>query len=242
MYTYENTTGIFTLDSPIVWLENITFANFSPILELGSRISINQGDTLRLEINVNRSDWVTLEYWTYEQHDWTLSKYNLSNYVNNYVQVRLRMEVDSSQWILKKGIFVDYFSVRWKNITNSHQPVLAPAFSTDNQEIPLSKSKNETKWGDIEFNIGYWDADGDFPVEIFLEIDNYNHSLYNVDGIWKTGAYNHSIDLQIRYSCNIPLIALENYSFRFLASDGKYNVSTPWFNIDLSMKTVKSIV
>jgi len=234
LYTYENTTGIFTLDSPIVWLENITFPNFSPILELGSRISINQGDTLRLEINVNRSDWVTLDYWTYEQYDWTLSKYNLSNYVNNYVQVRLRMEVDSSQWILKKGIFVDYFSVGWKNITNSHQPVLAPAFSTDNQEIPLSKSKNETKWGDIEFNIGYWDADGDFPVDIFLEIDNYNHSLYNVDGIWKTGAYNHSIDLQIRYSCNIPLIALENYSFRFLASDGKYNVSTPWFNIDLS--------
>lgn len=235
-FTYENTTGTYTLTSPIVWLENLSTPEFSPILELGSRISIDQGDNLLLEININRTEWENLDSWTEEQSDWSLNQYNLSEYINNYVQIRLSMEVESSRKVFKKGVFIDHLKINWENKSNNHQPVLSAVYLGENQQIPTYSTENSTKWGNLIFTIGYWDEDGDYPEEVVVEMDQANYSLFNLDGMWQTGKFNQDKEGQIIFSCEIPIVAIKNSSFRFHASDGKYNISTPWFNLELPDK------
>ncbi|MCF2141517.1 MAG: S8 family serine peptidase [Candidatus Lokiarchaeota archaeon] len=231
LYTYENISGTYDLYSPIIFLESNNNESFSPILSLGMRLSINEGDSLTLEINPNRSNWKLLDSWTYNQFDWSMLHYNLSEYKGNYVQIRLRIVASSNKWIYKKGVLLDHFSVSMKNNSNSHEPMLSAAFSPENQEIPLYQSTNGTDFENIQFTIGYWDEDGNLPEIILLEINHQNYTLFNQQGIWETGSFTNSSENEIIYSAFLSCVDFSNTTFRFHAFDSKFSVSTNWFEL-----------
>ncbi|MHA1476128.1 MAG: hypothetical protein ACTSQ5_13205, partial [Promethearchaeota archaeon] len=92
-YSYYNITGTHNLISPYIYLNESIAIN--PIVKLGLRIGINQGDNIHIQVNANRSNqWETLETFSNTQKEWFLVEYNLSEYIQSYTRIRIQVEFD----------------------------------------------------------------------------------------------------------------------------------------------------
>ncbi len=229
-YSYYNITGTHDLISPYIYFNKSTTIN--PIVKIGLRIGINQGDTVSIQINENRTDiWSTLETFTNSVDEWTMLKYNLSDYIQSYVRIRVQVSYDNSPENYYGGIMIDYVSFEEDSFENNISPVLSNYHYLSNpSEIqPYYSSTSNTKLEPFTFQVAYTDGDGNLPEYVYLEINNKNYSLYNAYGRWnpkKNATDDYS--KEIAYKISLPILDFVNNSFRFHTFDGKYYNSTPW--------------
>lgn len=233
-YSYENISGEYILYSPIVYVKNESSEFYQNFLSIGLRLSLSVNDVLEIEINSNRSGWNSIDSFTSEEFDWTLLRYNLSEYQQNYIQMRFRISCESENYSYKKGVFLDKFEIIQEsdpNQENIHSPFLSQAKNSLNSTIPFYSSTGNTELDEFSFNIGYWDEDNNYPEFVYLELNHTNYTLFNVQGIWETGEYNENSTNQILYSAHISIFNIANKSFRFHCSDSNFTYSTDWMGI-----------
>ncbi len=65
-----------------------------PYVSLGIRVSLGVGETADILVNTNRSSWITLDSFTNVQLNWFMVHYNLTAYLNTYVQIRIQVYND----------------------------------------------------------------------------------------------------------------------------------------------------
>ncbi|MHA1618503.1 MAG: S8 family serine peptidase, partial [Promethearchaeota archaeon] len=233
IYNYYNLSGEYSLYSPIVFLLDQSGENFSSLLNMGLRLSLNQGDFLAVEINSNRSGWELLENFTNTEQDWTPLTYNLSEYNNNYIQIRLRGNFQSSNYIYQQGILLDHFQISSEFEQANYNPILSNPIINLDVTQPFYQSSMNTEFDLFEFSVGYWEEFGRLPEEVLLEINNQNFTMVNKYGIWQTGEYLNSSDNEIIYSAQIYIWDLSNTSFRFHSLLGNGTAtSSPFYQME----------
>jgi hypothetical protein len=229
-YSYYNITGTHNLISPYIYFNKSTTIN--PIVKIGLRIGINQGDTVSIQINENRTDtWTTLETFTDTVNEWSILNYNLSDYIQSYVRIRVQVSFDNSPENYNGGIMIDYVSFEEDSFENDYAPILSNYhYLSDPTEIqPYYTSTSNTKLESFTFQVAYTDRDGNLPEYVYLEIDNKNYSLYNAFGRWvpkKNATDDYS--REIVYKISLPILDFVNNTFRFHTFDGNYYNYTPW--------------
>ncbi len=233
IYNYYNLSSEYILYSPIVFLSNQFGEDYSSLLNIGLRLSINPEDFLAVEINSNRSGWELLETFTNLEQDWTSLTYNLSEYNNNYVQIRLRGNFQSSNYIYHQGILLDHFQISSEFEHTNYNPVFSNPILKLNETQPFYQSNMNTKLDLFEFSVGYWEEFGHLPEEVILEINNQNFTMYNKYGIWHTGEYLNSTENEIIYTSQLYIWDFSNTSFRFHTSIGNGTVSSPYYQMDV---------
>ncbi|UCC19453.1 MAG: hypothetical protein JSV62_15345, partial [Promethearchaeota archaeon] len=201
--------------------------NTQPFAYFGFRVSINSGDSLYLEINLNWTGWVTLRTYTNTEEEWFLEKINLTQYIGNFVQFRFETDLDENfDPINYKGFILDYFAI--ENYTNEW----SPSFNFDpNNYI---SSTIGSKYQKFTFSFEYHDLDNNYPEYVYLEMEDNNYTMYNIYGDWNASS-NTLGDWGISFIRSLILEEISNQSFRFHFSDGIYINSSQWYNKNNSL-------
>lgn len=211
-----------SLISPLFNLTQLNDDPTSPFAKFGLRMSLNAGDFIYLQINLNWTGWNTLRTYTDNEEDWFLEEINLTQYIGNFIQFRFETSLDDTfDHINYKGFMLDYFAI--ENYTNKYSPRIL--FNMDNYISSLQGSKFQQ----FTFSCEYYDLDSNYPEFIYLEIDDTNYTMYNTFGDWNASSTNYR-DRGIFFIKSIQLDEITNQSFRFHVSDGKYLNKTQWFN------------
>ncbi|MFW9876785.1 MAG: S8 family serine peptidase, partial [Candidatus Thorarchaeota archaeon] len=211
-----------SLTSPLYNLTQINNNNTQPYAKFGARCSINSGDFIFLQINLNWTGWATIRTYSNEEIDWFIEEVNLTLYIGNFIQFRFETYLDDVfDPINYKGFMLDYFSIL--NYTNVHSPLIN--FNL-NENIPLTR---ESKYHQFTFSCEYYDLDNNYPHFVYLEIDNKNYTMYNIYGDWNASSYLFG-DFGILFRRSLNLEEISNQSYRFHVSDGKYINTTQWYN------------
>ncbi|MFX1376634.1 MAG: S8 family serine peptidase [Promethearchaeota archaeon] len=216
-----------SLISPLYNLTQLNKNNTQPYVNIGLRVSINAGDYIYLQINLNWTGWITLRIYTNEENNWFMEKINLTDYIGYFVQFRFETNLDDTfDPINYKGFILDYFSI--KNHTNNYSPLVK--FDL-NKNLPI---KLESKFYQFTFSCEYYDLDNNYPDFVYLEIDNNNYTMYNICGDWNASSFLLE-DFGILFLRTLILEEISNQSFRFHVSDGKFLNTTNWYNEDNSL-------
>jgi len=220
-----------TLISPLFNLTRLDKNQTHPFANFGMRTSINAGDYIFLQINLNWTGWTTLITYTNEESDWFIESINLTSYIGNFVQFQFITNLDDQfDPINYKGLMLDFFSL--VNYTNVNAPLIDFNISRDilNNEGSI--------YDHFLINCRYFDLDDNFPKYVYLEIGGENHSMINVYGDW-----NQSIQLNegdgIMFQKSLILGNYDNQSFRFHVSDGVFTYNSPWYNQNNEIFTFK---
>lgn len=211
-------------------LYNLTYLNENktqPYAKLGLRVSINAGDFVNLQINLNWTGWLTLRTYTDEESDWFMEEINLTDYIGYFVQFRFETNLDNTfDPINYKGLILDYFSIT--NYTNHHSPLIK--FNLD-KNVPIT---HESKFHQFVVSCEYYDLDNNYPEYIYLEMDTKNYTMYNIYGDWNASS-SQAGDYGIAFLRSLILEEIVNQSFRFHISDGKFMNTTQWYNENNSL-------
>ena len=228
-YSYYNITGTHDLISPYIYLNDSLALN--PIVKIGIRVGINQGDNVRIQINANRStQWETLESFSNTQKEWFLVDYNISEYIQSYIRIRIQVEYDTIPENYYGGVMIDYVSFEEANLINDFSPVLSQYHHlSDPDEIQPYHTYSNTELAPQTFQVAYTDDDGNIPEYVYLEIGDKNYSMINQYGRWNPKKEsNEDYTKEIVYKLTLPILDIVNNSFRFNTFDGKFYNSTPW--------------
>ncbi len=218
-----------TLYSPLYNLTDIHQNYSQPFLKFGFRVSINSGDFIYLQINLNWTGWITLRTYTDIEQEWFMDSINLTQYIGNFVQFRFDTSIDDEfDSINYKGFILDYFSI--VNYTNENAPLIN--FNLNND---LS-STQDSRYQKYRFSFEYFDLDNNYPEFVYLEMDGINYSMYNIYGDWNASSTGIE-DRGIYFSRSMLLEEISNQSFRFHVSDGDYTIMSPWYNRNNSLFT-----
>ncbi|MFX1377992.1 MAG: S8 family serine peptidase [Promethearchaeota archaeon] len=216
-----------TLISPLYNLTDINQIHTKPYAKFGFRVSLNSGDFIYLQINLNWTGWVTLETYTNIEQEWFMEEINLTQYIGNFVQFRFDTALDEEfDSVNYKGLILDYFAI--VNYTNENYPLIK--FDINNN-IPFTQ---DSKYQKYTFSLEYFDLDNNYPEFVYLELDSTNYSMYNIYGDWNASS-NNFIDWGIYFTRSVLLEEISSQSFRFHVSDGKYVNSTPLYNKNNSL-------
>jgi len=211
-----------TFFSPLFNLTEIDTNMTQPFARFGLRSSLNRGDFIFLQINLNWTGWITLKTYTNQERDWFMDKFNLTEYVGNYVQFRFISNLDDDyDPILYKGMMFDYFALY--NYSNYYAPQY---IFNINEDV---YSNEESRYSMYEFSCNYYDRDGNYPEYVYLEINNNNYSMTNVYGDWNVSS-DISINKGVRFTRSLPIHDFLNQSFRFHIYDGQNLNTSEWFN------------
>ena len=232
-YTYQPVNVIDdpypngTLFSPLFNLTQLNENTTQPFARFGIRSSINSGDYMRLQINLNWTGWITLKVYTNQEREWFLEEINLTEYIGYFVQFRFQAELDNNfDTTNYKGFFLDYFSI--SNYTNENSPLLIFNLTRDISSFQGSKFQK------FEFTCIYYDLDNNYPNYLYLEMDNENYTMVNIFGDWISNS-NSTTDKGITFEKSLLLGEISNHSFRFHYSDGKFQNETQWYNKENSL-------
>lgn len=216
-----------SLRSPLFNITQVNKNTTQVFAKFGLRTSINSGDFIYLQINLNWTGWITLKTYTDEERDWFLEEINITEYLGNYVQFRFLTLVDDEfDPVQYKGLMLDYFSL--ENYTNSYSPEI---------EFSVSKGLSATqgfKYDRFTFSCHYFDSDGNYPEFVYIEIEETNYSMVNIFGAWNA-TFNSINGRGIKFVKSLVLEEFTNLSFRFYAFDGRFLNSTHFFNQDNSL-------
>jgi hypothetical protein len=208
-----------TLFSPLFNLTHINTNLTHPFAKFGLRISLNIGDFIYFQVNLNWTGWVTLRTYTNQERDWFVDKFNLTQYVGNYLQFRFLVNLNENfDPVNYKGLMLDYF--RLENYTNHFSPQY---FFNPYQDV---YSQDESLYSSYKFTCKYYDRDGNYPEYVYLEINNKNYSMNNIYGKWNVS---HN---GVNFVRSLVVHEFSNQTFRFHIYDGKYLNSSIWFNIN----------
>ena len=216
-----------TLISPLFNLTNLNKSTTQPFAKFGLRSSINSGDYIFLEINLNWTGWNRLKVYTNQEKEWFLEEINLTEYIGNFVQFRLDVDLDDNyDPINYKGFILDYFSIG--NYVNENNPSLIFNLTKDISSFQGSKYQN------FKFTCFYYDLDNNYPNYLYLEMDNVNYTMVNVFGDWVANS-NTSTDKGITFRKFLIIGKISNHTFRFHFSDGKFQNTSQWYNKENSL-------
>ena len=227
-YTYQPYSIAYdfpngSLFSPLFNLTHLNSNSTQPFAKFGLRTSINTGDYIYFQINLNWTGWINLKTFTNEEKEWYVETFNLTDYIGNFVQFRFFSDLDDNfDPINYKGLMLDFFSI--ENYTNLEVPQIYFDLSSG-----ISKNQIFT-YEPVQFFCNFYDLDNNYPDYIFIEIDGLNYSMVNIFGNW-----NASYNSGIIFKKSLPVGELTNHSFRFHVFDGDYYNSTIWYNIDNSL-------
>ncbi len=216
-----------TLISPLFNLTNINEKTTNPFVKFGFRVSFNAGDTLYLQINLNWTGWITLRTYSNIEQEWYMEEINLTQYIGNFVQFRFETSLDDIfDSINYKGFILDYFAI--EKYTNVNIPIII--FNLNN-DIP---SIQGSKYQKYSFSCEFFDLDNNYPNFVYLEMDDKNFTLYNLYGDWNSSS-NDIGDKGIYFRRSLILEEISNRSFRYHALDGKFIITTQWYNENNSL-------
>lgn len=210
-----------TLTSPLF---NLTRLNetMRPYAKFGLRVSINSGDSVELQINLNWTGWTTIRTYTNQEIEWFLEEINLTEYIGYYVQFRFVTSLDNNfDPINYKGFILDYFAI--ENRTNNNPPEIIFDPSLD-----ISPTR-DSKFQKVTFSMEYYDSDNNYPKFVYLEMDGVNYTMVNIFGDWNASS-NYPGDKGILFVKTLVLDEISNRSFRFHISDGNHVYKTQWYN------------
>ncbi len=226
-YTYQpyilsNPYPNGTLISPLFNLTRLNENHTQPFANFGMRTSINAGDYVYLQVNLNWTGWTTIKTYSNEESDWFIESINLSRYLGNFVQFQFITNLDDQyDPINYKGLILDYFSL--VNLTNYYTPFIDFNISRD-----ISNNKG-SKYEQFLIMCRYYDLDNNYPEYLYLEVGNENHSMINIHGDWNVSSQ-HNEGEGILFLKSLFLGNYDNKSFRFHVSDGKFTYHSPWYN------------
>ncbi|MBN2157172.1 MAG: S8 family serine peptidase [Candidatus Lokiarchaeota archaeon] len=234
-YSYESVPelSVSRAYSPQFWLN----ASSNPILRLGTRISINQGDFFILNIRLNRTgSWTTIDSFSNSETEWRLLKYDLSAYVSSYVQFQLVVELDLLDDIeYNKGILLSEFTLLQQHPVNINPTLIFNATVTPD-EGPIYQN--------YRFSVIVGDKDGETPDMVYLEIDQINYTMFNIYGDFDSTYELDNGTLEsggIIYAYDIFLAAVRNSTFRIHVVANSYSMTTEFFaGPQLSIHTTSS--
>lgn len=212
-----------SLTSPMINLTSLGEYD-NPIAKLGIRVSLNPLDEMDLEINVNSTPvWTALKSYSGE-YEWDLDVLNLSEYKGSYIRLRFTADLDVlPDTINYKGFMLDYISI--ENYTNQNDHELSSSYLLS----VVSPNINEVqyKYDMYTFSIDYLDADpeNNYPDYVFIEINNQNYTMNNIDGDWWANS-----STGIRFEKGLFIGDFADLKFRFHAYDGETIYSTQWYN------------
>ncbi|MFX1389324.1 MAG: S8 family serine peptidase [Promethearchaeota archaeon] len=216
-----------TLISPLFNLTNLNNQNFQPFVKFGYRVSLNTGDFLYFQINLNWTGWVNLRTYANIEQDWVMEEINLTQYIGNFVQFRFETSLDEDfDSINYKGFMLDYFAII--NYTNNYLPSINFDLNYD------TFSFQESKFHKFSFSCEYFDLDNNYPAFVYLEINDNNYTMYNLYGDWNASS-SLSGDIGIFFIKSLILEEIYDQSFRFHVSDGKTIVTSQYFNENKSL-------
>ncbi|MHA1646518.1 MAG: hypothetical protein ACTSVL_03000, partial [Promethearchaeota archaeon] len=222
IYSYQNLSDTYNLITPYTF---VSPELHNPSVNIGLRAGLLQGDSLRFQIRVNRSQtWTTLETLTGIDKNWFMIEFSLVDYVDDFIQMRIQTEYSAKDQYFGQGVMINYFAFKESVLgSNVHAPVI--------ENYSVSKQNME-----FAFTAAYSDEDGNYPKQFYLDIggENNSHSyqLENIYGNWNSTPF--SIDNQsnltnsIQFGIKLPLNQFENKSFRFRIFDGKFYNNTDW--------------
>ncbi|MFX1574567.1 MAG: S8 family serine peptidase [Promethearchaeota archaeon] len=224
-YTYQPnnlTEGSFPngiLTSPLINLTNINENRTQPFAKFGLRTSINNGDFIYLQINLNWTGWFTIKSYTDEEKEWFMEEINITQYIGYFVQFRFETSINNeSDPVNYKGFLLDYFALI--NYTNENSPQIDFDLKND-----LS-SYQGFKYQRFRFSCRYYDLENNYPEYVYLEMEEINYTMYNIHGDWNATVGDNGI----LFTRSLVLGDISNNSFRFHISDGKFITRTHWYN------------
>jgi len=221
-YNIEDPYPNGTFFSPLFNLTGIDTNATHPYAKFGIRTSINSGDSILLQINLNWTGWITLRVYTNQERDWFMDEFNLTEYVGNYVQFRFYSNLDEDyDTINYKGFMIDYFSLY--NYSNQYSPQY---LFNINQDV---YSDEESRYSMYQFSLNYYDRDENYPEYVYLEINNDNYTMINLYGDWNVSS-NLSNKIGVSFVRSLPIHDFSNQTFRFHISDGENLNTSEWFN------------
>ena len=226
-YTYQpyilsNPYPNGTLISPLFNLTRLNENQTQPFANFGMRTSLNVGDYIYLQVNLNWTGWTTLITYNNEESDWFIESINLTQYIGNFVQFQFITDVDDQyDPINYKGLILDYFSL--VNYTNVYAPLIDFNISRD-----ISTNEGSI-YEQFIINCRYFDLDNNYPEYVYLEIGSENHSMINIFGDWNVSIQYNEGD-GIIFQKYLILGDHNNQSFRFHVSDGRFIYHSPWYN------------
>ncbi len=217
-----------TLISPLYNLTQVDNNMFKqPYAKLGLRVSVNSGDFIYLQINLNWTGWQTIRTYTNQEREWFMEEVNLSDYVGYFIQFKFETSIDDTfDTINYKGFVFDYFAIEYK--TNFFSPEIA--FNLQ-QGLPITQ---ESQFYRFQFSCEYFDLDNNYPDFVYLEIGGNNFTMYNIFGDWNASSFNLG-DWGIYFTRSLIIGEISNKSFRFHVSDGKFITSSQWYNKNNSL-------
>lgn len=231
-YTYQpyiltNPYPNGTLVSPLFNLTKLNESKTQPFANIGLRTSLNLGDYMYLQINLNWTGWTTIKTYSNEEREWFIESINLTQYIGNFIQFQFITVIDNQyDPINYKGMMIDYFSLI--NYTNFNAPFIDFNVSRD---ISLTQGSIHEQF---LITCKYFDFDNNYPEYMYIEIGNENHSMINIIGDWNISIQNDEGD-GITFQKYLILGNYENQAFRFHTSDGNSAYSSPWYNQDNKM-------
>lgn len=154
-----------TLISPLFNLTSLNENTTHPYAKFGFRVSINAGDFIYLQINLNWTGWITLRTYTNIEQEWFLEEINITQYIGYFIQFRFEtsnLNDDSYDPINYKGFMLDYFAI--ENYTNENSPLIEFNLNSDISSTQGSKYEKYT------FSCEYFDSDNNYPEFVYLEI------------------------------------------------------------------------
>jgi hypothetical protein len=217
-----------TLISPLYNLTDVNDDMFiQPFAKFGLRVSINTGDFIYLQINLNWTGWQTIRTYTNQEREWFMEEVNLSDYVGYFIQFKFETSIDDTfDTINYRGFILDYMTIEYR--TNLFSPEVS--FSLQ-QGLPITQ---ESQFHQYQFSCEYFDLDNNYPEFVYLEIDDNNFTMYNIYGDWNASSSTLG-DWGTIFTRSLTLGEISNLSFRFHVSDGKFVSSSQWFNINNSL-------
>ncbi|MFW9824645.1 MAG: S8 family serine peptidase, partial [Candidatus Thorarchaeota archaeon] len=233
-YTYQPvklTEDPYPNGSLISPLYNLTQVNNTPYTQpyakFGLRSSVNSGDFIYLQINLNWTGWQTIRTYTNQEREWFMEEVNLSDYVGNFIQFKFEAFLDDTfDPINYKGFILDYFAIEYR--TNFFTPIISFNIA---QGLPITQ---ESQYHQFQFSCEYFEFENNYPEFVYLEIGNINYTMYNIYGDWNATSFNQG-DWGILFQRSLNIEDILNRSFRFHVSDGKYINSSQWYNEDNSL-------
>ncbi len=221
-YSIEDSYPNGTLFSPLFNFTGINKNTTHPFAKIGLRTSINTGDFIYLQINLNWTGWITLKTYTNEQREWFMESINLTQYIGYYIQFRFIANLDNNfDPVNYKGLMLDYFAL--ENYSNHHIPQI---FFNLDKDIT---SYDNSLYSRYKFSCDYYDSDGNYPEFVYLEINGNNYSMNNIFGNWNVSSIEPN-NKGVTFFRSLVIHEFTNQTFRFHIYDGKYLNTTEWFN------------
>ncbi|MFW9820335.1 MAG: Ig-like domain-containing protein, partial [Candidatus Thorarchaeota archaeon] len=216
-----------TLYSPLYNLTDVHQKYNQPFVKFGFRVSLNSGDFIYLQINLNWTGWITLRTYTNIEQEWFMDSINLTQYIGNFIQFRFDTSIDDEfDSINYKGFILDHFAI--VNYTNENAPLI-----NFNLKDDISTTQ-DSRYQKYRFSFKFFDFDNNYPEFVYLEMDGTNYSMYNIYGDWNASSTEIG-DWGIFFTISILLEEISNQSFRFHVSDGEFTRMSPWYNRNNSL-------